>query len=309
MALRLLAPGRRAAVLYGRSLRQISSGLRALSTKDDVGHDGETVVEVRQMFPSPASDLLGDTDRRLPLPGGVGLAEELAPVPPQPPPSQRQSAVHDSTVQLYHDRHMAALVSLLTPTSDQAAELSDDELPEVPPGAVLLEIQAHDCPQLLKEEFRSLFTERDITAGRLTVLVVSQRTDADMATWSEEIDVERADLANHFVTVGRDIVLSLRRLGFWADLVDPRSGRPHLGGSPAPRNSVEGEADTLLETDQRLARLGAGFTIDDLGCCKVVQHSVWGSHVFVGCMFTDAAVDDPRLDGVISQYQHLAPSS
>ena len=45
-------------------------------------------------------------------------------------------------------------------------------------------------------EFRPLFRERDIAAGRLTVLVVSQRTEQDMATWSEQVEAERLELAS-----------------------------------------------------------------------------------------------------------------
>ena len=40
-----------------------------------------------------------------------------------------------------------------------------------------------------------MFRERDIAAGRLTVLVVSQRTDEDMAAWSEQVEAERLELA------------------------------------------------------------------------------------------------------------------
>ena len=47
-----------------------------------------------------------------------------------------------------------------------------------------------------RAEFRPLFRERDIAAGRLTVLVVSQRTDQDMAAWSEQVDAERLELAS-----------------------------------------------------------------------------------------------------------------
>ena len=65
---------------------------------------------VRQLRPTVASELLGDVDRRLPLPGGLGLAEELAPPPPPPPPTpadRRRPQRNDTAAELIHDRHLA----------------------------------------------------------------------------------------------------------------------------------------------------------------------------------------------------------
>ena len=64
-------------------------------------------------------------------------------------------------------------------------------------------------------EFRPLFRERDIAAGRLTVLVVSQRTDHDMATWSEHVEAERLELASQVgqTAAGQPLTATSRRDG------------------------------------------------------------------------------------------------
>ncbi|VDL87094.1 unnamed protein product [Nippostrongylus brasiliensis] len=42
-----------------------------------------------------------------------------------------------------------------------------------------------------------------------------------------------------------------------------------------------------------------GFQIEDLGCCKVLQHVVWGTHAFVGTLFTDAPMDCAIVQDIV----------
>ncbi|XP_048725350.1 cobalamin trafficking protein CblD isoform X2 [Caretta caretta] len=95
----------------------------------------------------------------------------------------------------------------------------------------------------------------EVTANNLTVLTITQKTKNDMTVWSEEVEDERELLLENFF-------------------------------GPYTNN-------TLFETDERYCHLG--FCVDDLGCCKVIRHNLWGTHVVVGSIFTSAEPDSPIM--------------
>jgi hypothetical protein len=139
-----------------------------------------------------------------------------------------------------------------------------------------VECKIETCPSSLKRDFQRFFERRDRDEN-LTVLTISQRTENDMSVWSEQVEEEREALIGTFVQNASNIVEQIEEQGYWSDFVDPCSGQPFNG-------NYKNEA--LFETDDRFNQLG--FRIEDLGCCKAIAHKQWGTHVFVGVLFTDA---------------------
>lgn len=48
--------------------------------------------------------------------------------------------------------------------------------------------------EIVFTDFQDLFPERDLSAGQLTVITLSQHTANDMSGWSQDVEKEREDL-------------------------------------------------------------------------------------------------------------------
>ncbi|KAM4557878.1 metabolism of cobalamin associated Db isoform 2-T3 [Odontesthes bonariensis] len=138
-----------------------------------------------------------------------------------------------------------------------------------------VECAIQSCPELLKKDLQSMFPEAPLSG--MMVVTVTQRTQNDMMSWRAEVEQEREHMLDKFVHGAEDICIALQKEGFWADFIDPSSGLAFFGVYTN---------NTLFETDDRYRHLG--FQIEDLGCCRVIRHSLWGTHAFVGTIFTNA---------------------
>ena len=85
-----------------------------------------------------------------------------------------------------------------------------------------LELKAFDCPKTLLEDFQSYFRLHSIRP--MTVITVSIKSENDMSTWNNAVDIERELLTEKFVDKARQICQLLEQGGYWADFVDPSSG-------------------------------------------------------------------------------------
>ncbi|CAF3839066.1 unnamed protein product [Rotaria magnacalcarata] len=154
-----------------------------------------------------------------------------------------------------------------------------------------LEIRAYDCPSLLRYELHRLFLNYNVLMQPLTAITIILKTNSDMSTWSPKIEEERNELTDQFIKLAHEMCAYLTGKQYWADFIDPSSGRPYYGPHTA---------DTLFETDERYRYFG--INIVDLGCCRVVEHLQHGTHIFIGCVFTSALKNDPNVEHLLKEF-------
>ncbi|KAK6643856.1 hypothetical protein RUM43_000119 [Polyplax serrata] len=149
----------------------------------------------------------------------------------------------------------------------------------------LLECTAQQCPVLLRKGVLELFSNNEIyTSQQLTVVTLTEKKDLSRS----KADIEPEHSAKTFVWVAQEICIKLKSSGYWADFINPFSGRPYLSPYHKP---------TLYETDERFRCLG--FEIKKSGNCKVIQ--IRGDKQFTGSLFTNAPADTQFFYDILSE--------
>lgn len=152
------------------------------------------------------------------------------------------------------------------------------------------ELKAFKCPKTLQSDFQTYF-RKSFGDSPVTVITISFKTENDMATWNSDVDDEREVLIKKFVETAKSLCKVLEKEGFWADFIDPSTGRPFKS---------EYSYATFFETDERYRQLG--FEIADQGCCKVVSHHSWGTKAYVGCLLTNASLEGKSITNMTSAF-------
>uniref|UniRef100_A0A8I3X4P2 Metabolism of cobalamin associated D n=1 Tax=Callithrix jacchus TaxID=9483 RepID=A0A8I3X4P2_CALJA len=255
-----------------------------ISVLETIGHylyshgkaDFKDLLGSRTVWPDETMGPFGPQDQRFQLPGNIGFDCHL-----NGTASQKKSLVHKTLPDvlgepLSSERHEFVMAQYVNEFQGNDAPVEQEiNSAETYFESARVECAIQTCPELLRKDFESLFPE--VANSKLMILTVTQKTKNDMTVWSEEVEIEREVLLEKFINGAKEICFALRAEGYWADFIDPSSGLAFFG--PYTNN-------TLFETDERYRHLG--FSVDDLGCCKVIRHSLWGTHVFVGSIFTNA---------------------
>ncbi|XP_051259340.1 metabolism of cobalamin associated Db [Dicentrarchus labrax] len=258
------------------------AGARAFSAAGSSGSDEPHVavthsdMGLRTVWPDENMGPFGPQDQRFQLPGNVGFDCHLEGLAEQKRNQAHKMVPDVLSAPSSSDRHEFILTQFIGEYFEKAAASSQNvNTAEHYFDNSTVECAIQSCPELLKKDFQCMFPEAP--SSGMTVVTVTQKTQNDMMSWSADVEQEREKMLDKFVDGAKEICYSLQREGFWADFIDPSSGLAFFGSYTN---------NTLFETDDRYRHLG--FQIEDLGCCRVIQHSLWGTHVFVGTIFTNA---------------------
>ncbi|ORE09169.1 hypothetical protein BCV72DRAFT_303080 [Rhizopus microsporus var. microsporus] len=146
----------------------------------------------------------------------------------------------------------------------------------------IFEYSAYKPPMRFLRDFDSIFPQLSSRQkAQLLVVPVIQKCEHDMVGLSKEVNDERDIKLELFISWGRRVVDRIKSVGMWADMMDPASGFPvfsHPGSSPYP--DVQG---TIM--------LDSRFDIQNVGCCHILLHPSWGSHIYPSTLFTTAPAD------------------
>ncbi|KAG7280161.1 hypothetical protein CRUP_037745 [Coryphaenoides rupestris] len=299
----LVGRARAAAATTGARAFSAAAGSSGSSDKPHVAF-APPDMGPRTVWPDESMGPFGPQDQRFQLPGNAGFGCHL-----EGTAGQRKTPEHGAVPDVLSapsnsERHTFILAQFVgefcgnegatLPQSVNKAEQYFDNSN--------VECAIQSCPDLLRNDFQSIFPEAPSTG--MMVVTVTQKTLNDMTSWSEQVDEEREQMLDKFIAGAKEICYALQSAGFWADFIDPSSGLAWAESGLSLTNLVvvivvvvvaffdplqffgTYTNNTLFETDERYRYLG--FQIEDLGCCKVIRHTLWGTHAFVGTVFTDA---------------------
>lgn len=160
------------------------------------------------------------------------------------------------------------------------------------------------CPTVLRQTVCDLFPYRSFDNSDLSVVTISLKPDLKQYRKNKEIETEKMAQTVmktdnnkiriirfsllQFVLTAKNVCDKLRNAGYWADFINPFSGRPYL----CPTS-----ASNLYENDEKFRCLD--FQIFEIKDCKVISNEENKTkNNFVGSLFTNAPSKKNYLNNI-----------
>ncbi|KAF5282988.1 hypothetical protein FQA39_LY04859 [Lamprigera yunnana] len=149
-------------------------------------------------------------------------------------------------------------------------------------GNIVCRIQ--QCPAVLRQTVCDLFPNNNLEVCELSVITITLKPNMKHLQHNKEVETEK--LAQTFVLTANNICNKLKRAGYWADFINPFSGRPYT--FPSSNNA-------LYTTDEKFRCLD--FQILEVNECKVVCSNK-SKKEFIGSLFTSAPSNKYHLNNI-----------
>lgn len=110
-----------------------------------------------------------------------------------------------------------------------------------------------------------------------SVLVVLQRCQVELQQKTIATEFHKRQLRQRSLEFGQMIILRLHKLGYQAELFDPKTGMPILS-----------QPGKLTLDDVAVVRACLGYPITEREGCSIILHPAWGSAVYPAILLSSA---------------------
>ncbi|CAH1119353.1 unnamed protein product [Phaedon cochleariae] len=144
------------------------------------------------------------------------------------------------------------------------------------------------CPTLLRETVKDLFPYRTLEDhSELSVISISLKANIQDMRKNKELETEK--LAQTFLIAAKNVCDKLRQSGYWADFINPFSGRPFFTPSALRE---------LYQNDEKFRCLD--FEIFEIKDCKIISNEDSSPKNFTGSLFTNAPCKKSNLNSIFT---------
>ncbi|KAL1506166.1 hypothetical protein ABEB36_005578 [Hypothenemus hampei] len=148
-------------------------------------------------------------------------------------------------------------------------------------------LRVQTCPTVLRQTVCELFPYRPLEKSELSVITINLKPDAKQVKLNKETETEK--MAQMFLITAKNICAKLRNSGYWADFINPFSGRPYL---------VPTASNELYKTDEKFRCLD--FQIFEIDECKIISNEGLFTKRFIGSLFTSAPCNKQHLNAIFT---------